>query len=148
MLIASVQFIVLTSNSLFVNNRYGQAILLYSMAIDKTQEDATKAMNDPKLHVPKVHVVSLANRSACFLKMGNPEKAFEDAEACLMADPTYLKGIFRKGMALHAMGKYQEALPVLAESLKQEPKNKQIKQALQFCEIKLSQEMRKRMEGN
>lgn len=77
--------------------------------------------------------------------MGNPEKAYDDACLCLKNDPTYLKGIFRKGMALHAMGKYEEALPVLAEALKHEPKNKQIKQALSFCEIKMTQEMRKRM---
>ena len=134
-------------NAAFSNGEYGQAILLYSMVIDKTQEDANKAKDNKKLHCPKVHVVSLANRSACFLKMGNPEKALVDAEACVNADPGYIKGIFRKGMALHAMGEYEKALPVLAKSLELEPKNKQIKQALQFCEIKLQQELRKRMEG-
>ena len=77
--------------------------------------------------------------------MGNPEKALEDAEACCKADPGYVKGVFRKGMALHAMGKHEEALPVLAKSLEIEPKNKQIKQALQFCEIKMEQDLRKRM---
>jgi len=57
-----------------------------------------------------------------------------------------VKGVFRKGLALHAMGRYREAIDALAKAQKVEPKNKQIKQALQFAEVRLHQEMRKRME--
>ena len=40
---------------------------------------------------------------------------------------------------------YQEAAKSLASAQKLEPKNKQIKQALQFAEVRMTQEMRKRM---
>jgi tetratricopeptide (TPR) repeat protein len=62
-------------------------------------------------------------------------------------EPTYIKAIFRKGLALHAMGRYQEAIEPLAAALKLEPNNKQVKQALQFAEVRMHQEIRKRMEG-
>ena len=81
-----------------------------------------------KLHVPKISYVCLANRSACFLKLGHPEKALDDAESCVKLDPSYIKGVFRQGMALHALERFEEAIPVLAKSLEMEPKNKQVKQ--------------------
>ena len=61
--------------------------------------------------------------------------------------PSYVKSAFRKGLALHAMGRFHEAVPTLGAAHRIEPKNKQIKQALQFAEVRLQQEMRKRMEG-
>jgi tetratricopeptide (TPR) repeat protein len=55
------------------------------------------------LELAPAHHVALANRSACFLKLGEHEKALADAEACVAAKPDFLKGHFRKGMSLHAM---------------------------------------------
>jgi tetratricopeptide (TPR) repeat protein len=129
----------LEGNDAFAQGEYAQAVLFYTMAIDKI------ATATPR---PPLHHVCLSNRSACFLKLGHHEKALKDASECVELEPTFIKGVFRKGMALHAMGNYEEALPVLAESMKLEPNNKQVKQALQFCEIKLQQEMRKRMQGS
>ena len=128
-------------NEEFINGNYAQAVLFYSMAIDKSS--ILKDDNESKAF--KSRHICFANRSACFLKLGHHEKALADAESCVEICPTYIKGLFRKGLALHAMGRYNEALPVLAESLKIEPKNKQIKQAIQFCEVKLEMERRKRM---
>ena len=129
----------LEGNDAFLQGEYAQAILFYSMAIDKVQSLANGG---------GLEHLCLANRSACFLKMGHHEKALADANKCVDIEPTYIKGVFRKGMALHAMGSYEEALPVLGQSLKMEPNNKQVKQALQFCEAKLQMEMRKRMQGS
>jgi tetratricopeptide (TPR) repeat protein len=88
--------------------------------------------------------VLYSNRAACFLKLGQHEKAEEDAAKALSINPSNLKANFRKGLALHAMGQYYTALPVLAQAHKMEPKNKQIKQALQFCEIRIQQDQRKK----
>jgi hypothetical protein len=129
-------------NEAFGAGEYAQAILLYSLALDKADELPDKGA---KKHLFPRHVV-LANRSAAFLKMGEHEKALADATRAQEIDPTYVKGVFRRGLALHAMGQYQEAINVLAEATKLAPKNKQIKQALQFAEIRMTQEMRKRME--
>lgn len=129
-------------NEAFGAGEYAQAILLYSLALDKARELPDQ---DTNALFPR-HVV-LANRSAAFLKLGQHEKALADAVSAQALDPTYIKGVFRRGLALHAMGQYQDAIAVLAEAHKMEPHNKQIKQALQFAEVRMTQEMRKRMES-
>ena len=160
-------------NDAFKNGEYGQAILFYSMAVDKA-EGALPDLPPPPPPPPKEEnavggddqqpqqqqqqqqgdvdrtlvYVSLANRSFCFLKLGHHEKALEDAEKCLAVNPSYAKGLFRKGMALHAMGRWEEALPVLGRTLQMEPKNEQVKTAIKFAEVKLQQDLRKRMQGS
>ena len=54
----------------------------------------------------KLRYVSLANRSACFLKLGQPEKALEDARKSVEIEPTYCKACFRYGLSLHALERY------------------------------------------
>lgn len=129
-------------NEAFGSGEYAQALLLYSLALDKARELPDQ---DTNALFPR-HVL-LANRSAAFLKLGQHEKALADAVSAQALDPTYIKGVFRRGLALHAMGQYQDAIVVLAEAHKMEPNNKQIKQALQFAEVRMTQEMRKRMES-
>eukprot|EP00559_Dactyliosolen_fragilissimus_P008059 CAMPEP_0184869788 /NCGR_PEP_ID=MMETSP0580-20130426/35271_1 /TAXON_ID=1118495 /ORGANISM="Dactyliosolen fragilissimus" /LENGTH=590 /DNA_ID=CAMNT_0027371499 /DNA_START=8 /DNA_END=1780 /DNA_ORIENTATION=+ len=140
-------------NESFKGGEYAQAILLYTIALDRAAElpDANASKSsayEKSLTQPFFarHIV-LSNRSASFLKLGHHEKALEDAIKAERLDPTYVKGIFRKGLALHAMGRYDEAITALAAALKIEPKNKQIKQALQFAEIRFQQLMQKRMNG-
>jgi tetratricopeptide (TPR) repeat protein len=139
-------------NEAFTRGEYAQAVLLYTLALDRAAElpDAASASTststesqDNKKPLFASHIV-LSNRSACFLKLGHHDKALADGTDAERLDPTYVKGIFRKGMALHAMGRYQEALTALSTALKIEPKNKQIKQALQFAEVRFQQELRKR----
>jgi len=134
-------------NEAFGTGEYGQAILLYSLALDKAEElpDAGTgaAASTEKQLFPRDVVYS--NRAACFLKLGQHEKAEEDAARALEINPKNIKANFRRGLALHAMGRYRDALPVLAKAHDIEPKNKQIKQALQFCEVRLAQEERSRL---
>ena len=143
-------------NEAFTSGEYAQAVLFYTMALDRAADlpDATSvneklngngSSTDLEQLFPR-HIV-LSNRSACFLKLGHHEKALKDGSAAELLDGLYVKGSFRKGLALHAMGNYQEAIKSLAKAEKLEPKNKQIKQALQFAEVRMTQEMRKRMQG-
>lgn len=133
-------------NEAFVAGEYAQAILLYTLALDKAAElpDANDIGNSKEQLFPR-HIV-LSNRSASFLKLGHHDKALKDGSEAARLEPTYVKGVFRKGLALHAMGRYQDALTSLAAASKIEPKNKQIKQALQFAEVRMHQEMRKNMD--
>jgi len=80
--------------------------------------------------------VCFSNRSACWLKLGHHEKALEDAEECLKLDPLSIKGHFRKGLSLHALGRYSEAVGSLQKASDLDPKNKQIRAALQLSEFK------------
>ena len=76
------------------------------------------------------------NRAACALKLGQHENALSDAKRCVALDPAHVRGTFRVGLALHALGRYHEACPVLSKALGMQPGNKQIKTALQFAERK------------
>lgn len=140
-------------NEAFGAGEYAQAVLLYTLALDKAAELPdhsnsesvvdNKVANSTHSWLYPRHVL-LSNRSACFLKLGHHDKALADATHAIALDSSYVKGVFRKGLALHAMKRYREAITELAKAHKIEPKNKQIKQALQFAEVRLEQEMRKR----
>jgi len=135
-------------NEAFGAGEYGQAILHYSLCLDKAAElpDASASTTATSVKPLFPRDVIYSNRAAAFLKLGQHEKAEADADTALQINPHNLKANFRKGLALHAAGSYMQALPVLAAAHKLEPHNKQIKQALQFCEVRLQQEQRKRME--
>jgi Flp pilus assembly protein TadD len=133
-------------NEAFGAGEYVQAILLYTLALDKAHELPDKDGDAKKPLFARD--VTLSNRAACFLKLGQHDKAQADAEQALEWNPENVKAMFRRGLALHATGQFADALPVLAKAHKLEPKNKQIKQALQFAEVRLEQEMRKRMAGS
>jgi len=154
-IVSSIENQKAKGNEAFTAGEYAQAILLYTMALDEAAQlpDApnvaekigSSEVSEPLQQLFPRHVV-LSNRSACFLKLGHHEKALKHGSDAEILNPTYVKGVFRKGLALHAMGRYREAIDALAKAQKVEPKNKQIKQALQFAEVRLHQEMRKRME--
>ena len=130
-------------NEAFGSGEYAQAILLYSLALDKADE-----LPDDKNDTTKKQLfardVTLTNRSACFLKLGHHEKAVADAKLAHEYNKSNVKAWFRHGLALHAMKEFQEAISILAQANKLEPKNKQIKEALQFAEMRMNQDLRKR----
>jgi len=88
------------------------------------------------------HHVALANRAACFLKMGEHAKALDDASSCASIAPDYVKGHFRKGLALHAMGAHGEAVVALTHAEKLDPKNAQVVEALRMAAFKARQQPR------
>jgi len=109
----------LAGNDMFRANDFMQAALQYTEALGQIPDDC------------KI----LANRAQCWLKVGDHEKALEDACRCTEVDPTYPKGWFRKGMSLHAMKRYPEAIPALLEAEKLEPSNKQIPEAIKMAQL-------------
>jgi tetratricopeptide (TPR) repeat protein len=152
-------------NEAFGAGEYGQAILHYSLCLDKAAElpdittnnttttagtsNATNMdQSTPSVSALYPRDVIFSNRSAAFLKLGQHDKAEQDATMALQFNPMNIKANFRKGLALHASGQYAEALPILAKAYKMEPNNKQIQQAIKFCEVRLEQEYRQRMSQN
>jgi len=109
----------LAGNEMFRANDFMQAAMEYTSAL---QLDPAQA-------------ALYANRSVCWLKLGNHDKALEDAIACTETDSSNAKGWFRKGMALHAMERYPEAIPALLEAEKLDPKNKQIPDAIKMAQL-------------
>lgn len=128
-------------NEAFGNREYAQAGVFYTMAIETA----------PKLEdgsVNPLRNVCLSNRAACFLKLGQFEKALADAEECTQLNPLNTKGWFRMGLALHALERYKEAMPILGKARDLEPKNKPILQALQFAEVKFCKQQEKLNKAN
>ena len=66
------------------NERYEEAINLYSSAIGLTSHD---------------HRL-FANRALCYLKLGQPQQALDDCEKCLLLCPRFSKALQRKAWAL------------------------------------------------
>jgi tetratricopeptide (TPR) repeat protein len=143
-------------NELFKDNDYGQAIIHYSQAIveleadlGRTHGEQTRRHQDDeeKGKASEANALLLScysNRAACALKLGQHENSLEDANKCIEMDKKHVKGLFRKGLSLHALGRYQEACPARGKALELDPTNKQIKTALQFAERKLAMQARGR----
>jgi len=72
---------------------------------DKAIEHFTNAISES----PEDHTL-YSNRSACYYNKNEFTKALEDAEKCIQTKPDWGKGYQRKAMALHAIGKYDEAI--------------------------------------
>jgi len=108
-----------SGNEMFRANDYFQAAMEYTSALEL----------DPTISA------LYGNRSQCWLKLGNHEKSLEDAIKCTEVDPANAKGWFRKGMSLHAMKNFREAIPALLEAEKLDPKNKQIPDAIKMAQL-------------
>ena len=65
---------------------------------------------------PTNHVL-FSNRCAVYLKSGQPKKALADAEDCISACPAWAKGYGRRGAALFALGRLDEALEAYEEGV-------------------------------
>lgn len=106
-------------NAMFRANDFMNAIVYYteSLALDPTSGAA------------------MANRSQCWLKLGDHEKALADATKCTELDPMNAKGWFRRGMSLHALQQHAEAIPALLEAEKLEPGNNQIPEAIRMSQL-------------
>jgi len=53
---------------------------------------------------------SYSNRAMAYLKMKKYGSCIDDAEKALEIDPTYLKAYHRRGKALQAAGRFEEAI--------------------------------------
>eukprot|EP00854_Cymbomonas_tetramitiformis_P004039 gene4039-5013_t len=75
-------------NAAFRESAYPEAIKHYSVAIRET---------------PSSYIL-YSNRSASYFELGQYEKALEDAVKCTELKPVWIKGLFRQGNALAALG--------------------------------------------
>lgn len=61
------------------------------------------------------------NRSYCYEKLRQYDKALEDAQAAIELNPHRVKPLFRKGKALVGLRQYEEAEEVFKQVLKKDP---------------------------
>ncbi len=72
-----------------------------------------------------------SNRSAAYLKKGDAQSALEDAKSTIALDPNFSKGYSRKGAALHALKRYNDAIAAFEEGLKKFPGDKALEKGLE-----------------
>jgi tetratricopeptide (TPR) repeat protein len=89
---------------------YPEAIQLYSKGIE----------------VLPTNAILYANRSMCHLGMGKAPAALEDAEKALEFDSAYVKGHYRKAMALIALKKNGAAKEAIEKGLLLAPEDKDL----------------------
>ncbi|CAN6343677.1 unnamed protein product [Urochloa humidicola] len=98
----------------FAKGDYLAACIFYNKAMYKDPLDATL----------------FANRSLCFLRLGDAEQALSDAQQCKMLRPRWSTSWYREGAALKLLKNYKGAANAFVEALKLDPENDEIKTAL------------------
>uniref|UniRef100_A0AAF5DBT4 MalT-like TPR region domain-containing protein n=1 Tax=Strongyloides stercoralis TaxID=6248 RepID=A0AAF5DBT4_STRER len=98
----------------FNEENYEVALKYYNKAISIDQEN---------------HVL-YSNKSAILLKLGKVKEAIEEAEYAINLQPSWPKAYFRKSEALKSIGRYIDAILVLANGLQAHPDCDEILQFL------------------
>ncbi|XP_059422345.1 tetratricopeptide repeat protein 31 isoform X2 [Carassius carassius] len=93
------------------------AVIGNQYAISGNLEMAVKYFTDAIKHNPKEYKL-FGNRSYCYEKMLQYEKALNDADIALSMNPKWIKGLYRKGKALVGLKRYYEARVTYNEVLK------------------------------
>mmetsp|Transcript_4159 Transcript_4159/g.4785 ORF Transcript_4159/g.4785 Transcript_4159/m.4785 type:complete len:322 (-) Transcript_4159:447-1412(-) len=71
--------------------------------------------------------VYYSNRSGAFFMLNKVSKAISDADMAIKLKPTWDKGYFRKGCALEAAEKWEEALDAYRQAAENNPKNTEVR---------------------
>ncbi|KAM9718278.1 uncharacterized protein ACNS7B_021644 isoform 1-T1 [Menidia menidia] len=95
---------------------------------------AVKYFTDAIKYNPKEFKL-FGNRSFCFEKLQEYDKALTDAELSLGIRPGWVKGLFRKGRALAGLKMYEEAAQAFREVLKLESSYAEAAQELMRVQI-------------
>ncbi|CAG8528537.1 17532_t:CDS:1 [Acaulospora morrowiae] len=114
-------------NKHFKAQNYHEAIKLYTMAIELAFK---RPVWEPHEITARDVSLCLSNRSAAYMGINSWVNAYVDAEWGISIRPEYVKGYFRKGKALMAMGRYEEAIMAFESGLELSPKDKSLEDLL------------------
>lgn len=106
------------ANEAFKAHKFGQAIDLYTQAIELNGDNA----------------VYWANRAFAHAKLEEYGSAIIDATKAVEIDPKYSKGYYRRGAAYLSMGKFKEALKDFQQVKKLCPNDPDASKKLKECE--------------
>lgn len=104
-------------NDAFKAKNFKEAIDWYTKAIDLDPASESSA-------------ALYSNRAASWSSLNDNNKALADAESCIRVKPAWLKGHFRKGVALESLNRFDEAQRAFQDALKTEPGNEEVQQKL------------------
>lgn len=109
-------------NAALQGGQVKEAIEFYSQAIGKDSKNK----------------VYFSNRSAAYMKSEDFRSALTDAEQAITLAPTWAKGYSRKGAALYALARFEEAKIAYEEASKLEPGNQTFKDEIARCASNLT----------
>ncbi|KAK2896537.1 hypothetical protein Q8A67_011025 [Cirrhinus molitorella] len=101
----------------FITRSVEFAVIGNQYAVSGNLEMAVKYFTDAIKHNPKEYKL-FGNRSYCYEKMLQYEKALNDADIALSMNPKWVKGLYRKGKALVGLKRYYDARLTYNEVLK------------------------------
>jgi len=97
-------------NDYFKNGKFREAVEWYTKAVNADRENETL----------------YSNRAASYSALNMHTEALADADKCIQLKPQWVKGHFRRGIALVKLGRFDEAVDSFQISLKVDPDNKDI----------------------
>ena len=113
-------------NDAFKAKNYTEAINWYSKAIElDPNSEAAGAI--------------YSNRAASFQGLAKFKEAIADADACIRVRPDWLKGHFRKGVALESLNQADGALKAFEDALRTEPKNEEVQEKVSTLRAKIKE---------
>jgi len=118
-------------NKFFSAQKYPEAIQWYTKAI---QYDSTDS-------------AFYSNRAAAYMAINKFDDALKDAESCIKAKPDWVKGHYRKGLALMSLNRYGDAVRAFDRGLEVDANNADIKGKLGEAKDKARFEV-KRVDDN
>lgn len=80
-----------------------------------------------------------SNRAASYTALNKFEQAVSDGDNCIRVRPNWLKGHFRKGVALESLGRLDEALKAFDGSLGTEPNNEEIQEKVNALRLEINE---------
>jgi len=105
-------------DALYKQSEYIKALESYTLALTVQPNEKT----------------CLVARSKCHLKLGDPQKALQDAESALKDDNNYNKGLYRKAEALYSLGDFEYALMFYHRGHKLRPELDEFRLGIQKAE--------------
>lgn len=105
-------------NKHFRAQQWADAVKVYSIAAEIA---ASRPVFEANVYARDELAMILSNRSAAYVGAGEHVNALVDAEAVIQIKRPWVKGHFRKGKALAAMGRLEEAREALLLGLQFDP---------------------------
>ncbi|KAK3140337.1 hypothetical protein QOZ80_5AG0399550 [Eleusine coracana subsp. coracana] len=78
------------------------------------------------LKVDHFDATLFSNRSICWLRLGEGEKALDDASKCKKLRPKWAKAYYRRGAALMLLKDYESAYHTLSRGLELDPESEEM----------------------
>ncbi|GMT00754.1 hypothetical protein PENTCL1PPCAC_22928 [Pristionchus entomophagus] len=117
-------------NFFFSRQEYEKAIFVYKRAISTWNRVGSNKEDEG---VTKVSSALHSNLAVCYAKVDEWKNCLESAESSLELDRFNDKALFRKGQSLSRLGENEEAMRILNEARKMDPKDSAIEKELELA---------------